>query len=68
MTNAVREVLYRVFYDDDVATGGHYVIKGITADFYLDARLDIDQEFCQSGLDADFLITQKFGMDFIVTR
>jgi hypothetical protein len=67
--NYVREVLYRVFYRE-ATNGGHYEIDGITADFYLVHEIDLEAKYCDPNSVPleKFLLTQRFGIEFVVAR
>lgn len=62
------EVLYRVYYGDNANNAGLYSIESIEIEFMLDSNLDLDPKFCQVDNKESFLITQKFGIEFVVAR
>ena len=64
--NFVTEVLYQAFYT--VNSNGLYEIAEIQIEFMLESRLELDEDFCQEGNTSEYMITQKFGIDFMVAR
>ena len=67
--NFVSEVQYRVYYEVD--SQGLYTIDSIQIEFMLDSKLTLDKDkFCRTdGTNSEeFLITQKFGINFVVAR
>ena len=60
------EVFYRVWYQEN--TAGLYTIKEIQIEFMLESNLDLDEAFCSGDSSEVNLITQKFGIEFLVAR
>ena len=60
------EVLYRVFYSEN--TQGLYTIDSVTIEFMLESKLTLEEKYCESGNTDTYLLNQKYGIDFMVTR
>lgn len=64
--NYVSEVFYRVYYSD--TKDGLYTIEDIQLEFMIENTLDLDVKFCQPDNKEAYLITQRFGIEFFVSR